>query len=588
MQKNRRFGSILHLFLVLLVVIVIIPMIAVLVITYSGIVNRLLNTYDTLTQVTSYAAADSIGEALGSVNSTSLAIIGNTRICDFLTRDPQDIKFFDVYTSASDDVETYCQNNRYIMGVRIDGFYGRKTLSTGGIGGNYEITDAEKKRMREFHEPWFWTKENNGKVGICRLIRNKNDNFAQIGYMKIILREDALFGQLPGIPKTDYALLDTRDDQVILASSDSAKNEIEEIFTKNYMQIKYGRHIAFRQKAFFINIRRLGSKSISVATISSDQTVYVNVIKYGHIALVCVLFLLTSVVYTVLYKNIVITPLEALSASMRMAKEEDPAPPLVDVRTWGEIRDLVHSFNQMSRKISHLYETNYKNELKLKDAHLLILQSEINPHFLYNVLNSIHWMIELDEKASANAMVQLLAKSFRMSLHLSDCSFIALEKELEHLNIYIGIEQYRFQDKISIHLNIQKNLTSAKVVKFVLQPLVENAIVHGIQKSATGRGKVIVSIYCRDGNLIYDVRDNGIGADSGRVQGILNGKLIKEHSLEGFALENIQSRLVLGYGPDYGISYHPREGGGSVFTVTQPYILEQGGEGNVSTDDSGR
>ena len=85
--------------------------------------------------------------------------------------------------------------------------------------------------------------------------------------------------------------------------------------------------------------------------------------------------------------------------------------------------------------------------------------------------------------------------------------------------------------------------------------------------------------------LVYDIRDDGVGADSDRIHEILNGKLIKEHSLEGFALENIQSRLTLAYGPAYGISYQPRDGGGSVFTVTQPYISGNGDDTNAEADD---
>lgn len=588
MWKKHRVDSVLNLFLILLVAIVVIPVIVAYSVSYSGLVERLHGTYNVLAQVSSDTSTTAIGDALDSVNDVSLAIIGNDRVCSFLTRDPNSKNILDIYSSAYEDVETYRQSNRYIVGIRIDALQDKRTLASAGMNSNYEITDEEKARMRQFQEPWFWTIEANGKVGICRLIRNKNDNYSHIGYLKIILNENSLLGQSYHTRSSDedrYALIDTRDDRIILASDDDTLKYMEHIFQDNLSEIKYGRHLAIQQDGFYINIRRLGTKNVSVAAISSDQTGFLNSLKYGNILLVCLLFLVTSLVYAVLYRRVIVAPLDALNESMRLPKVGSPAPPLVNVRAWGELRDLVETFNSMSQKLDYLYDTNYKNELKLKDAHLLILQSEINPHFLYNVLDSIHWMIELDEKASASAMVQLLAKSFRVSLQLSNSSVITLDKELDHLNIYIGIEQYRFRERIRFHLNVQSGLEKAQVVKFILQPLVENAIVHGIQKSDTGRGTVVISIYRKGNLLVYDIRDDGVGADSDRIHEILNGKLIKEHSLEGFALENIQSRLTLAYGPAYGISYQPRDGGGSVFTVTQPYISGNGDDTNAEADD---
>lgn len=588
MKKVPRFDSILHLFLVLLVAIIIVPVIAVYSFTYSGLVERLHSTYNTLAQVASDTVTASVGEAMDSISGVSLAVIGNDRICSFLTKNTHSDDFLSAYTSAYSDVETYCQSNRYILGARIDAIRGGGTISTSRLLGGYEISNEEKARMRKFQEPWFWTTEANGKVGFCRLIRNKYDNFNQIGYLKIILNGDAFWPQSCQIRSTDsaqYALIDTRDDRVVLVSDNSIWESVSALYEENYNEIKYNRHLILQQDNAYINVQRLGTKNVSVVTISDDQAVYLNMLKYGNITLVCLLFLVTSVGYTMLYKRAIITPLDALNVSMRTPKEGSPAPPQVNVKARGEIRGLVDSFNEMSQKLDYLYETNYKNELKLKDANLLILQSEINPHFLYNVLDSIHWMIELDEKSAASDMVQMLAKIFRMTLQLSDSSTIALDKELEHLNNYIGIERYRFRDKIHVQLNVQSGLENTQVVKFILQPLVENAIVHGIQKSETGRGSVIISIYRRENALVYDIRDNGVGADSGRIAQILSEKLIKEHSLEGFALENIQSRLNLAYGPGYGVSYQPREGGGSVFTVTQPYITERGGYTNASTDD---
>ena len=168
-------------------------------------------------------------------------------------------------------------------------------------------------------------------------------------------------------------------------------------------------------------------------------------------------------------------------------------------------------------------------------------------------------------------MIQNLSEMFRLSLELSESSVISLGKELEHLEKYVSIEKYRFGDKIRIQMNIQDNIQHIQVIKFILQPLIENALVHGISKFS-GYGNVLVSVYLSGDELVYDVRDDGCGADPERIQQILNSTLIKQNSLEGFALENIQARLHLRYGEEYGIVYRPREGGGSIFIVKQPVV----------------
>lgn len=171
-------------------------------------------------------------------------------------------------------------------------------------------------------------------------------------------------------------------------------------------------------------------------------------------------------------------------------------------------------------------------------------------------------------------MVQQLSEMFRLSLHLSESSVISLGKELEYTEKYIFIEKIRFRGRVHFQLNVQEEIENLRVVKFILQPLIENALVHGISKK-NGYGNVILSVYVSGEELVYDIRDDGCGADSVRIEQILNQSLVKKNSLEGFALENIQSRIKLRHGERYGITFRPREGGGSIFIVRQPLIYEE-------------
>lgn len=269
---------------------------------------------------------------------------------------------------------------------------------------------------------------------------------------------------------------------------------------------------------------------------------------------------------------------------MRELTPDDAGRELAYIEAKGEVRELIDSFSEMAARLANLYDTNYKNELKLRDANLLVLQSEINPHFLHNVFNSIQWMIELNEKEAASNMIKKLSEMFRLSLTMTESSVILLKQELEHLEKYIYLEKCRLEEKVHFYINIQDGLDNAEVGKFILQPLIENALVHGIAGSQ-GYGTVLLSVYTNDNSLIYDIRDNGAGADPDKIRGILQGNLIKRNTLEGFALENIQSRIRLRCGENYGITYQNREGGGSIFLVKQPLVFRTAEESQNEIDD---
>ena len=572
-----RGDTIFNRFLFLIVAVVIIPMILVYTVVSSILIATLHDGYNDTVDMSAFMAAKAMRDAVSSVTDTSVSVIGNTMIREYLTCDEEGEELLRRHSAARNSVEGYHLNNNYIAYILVTSLDGSRVLSTDANYARYSFTEKEKERMLDSNGAWFWTQEENGRFAVCRLMRNVNRLEEKIGFIKILINEERLRRQLyanDARAQFSYALFEASEENVVMSTDPGLNEFIVEVLRQNEDRFYQGSRFVKQEGKRYAVFTRINTRTLYLVTIADDRTLYYGIMKYGVIILFIFLFLVAAGLYTVIYRKNIAVPLAELSSHMKFLKSDSGAPEQVSLEARGEVRELVDSFNEMSKRLDYLYETNYKNELKLRDANLLILQSEMNPHFLYNTLDSIRWMIEMGQNGEASRMVQQLSEMFRLSLYLSESSVITLGKELEYTEKYIFIEKIRFRGRVHFQLNVQEEIENLRVVKFILQPLIENALVHGISKK-NGYGNVILSVYVSGEELVYDIRDDGCGADPIRIEQILNQSLVKKNSLEGFALENIQSRIKLRHGERYGITFRPREGGGSIFIVRQPLIYEE-------------
>ncbi len=572
-----RGGTIFNRFLFLIVAVVIIPMILVYTVVSSILIATLHDGYNDTVDMSAFMAAKAMRDAVSSVTDTSVSVIGNTMIREYLTCDEEGEELLRRHSAARNSVEGYHLNNNYIAYILVTSLDGSRVLSTDANYARYSFTEKEKERMLDSNGAWFWTQEENGRFAVCRLMRNVNRLEEKIGFIKILINEERLRRQLyanDARAQFSYALFEASEENVVMSTDPGLNEFIVEVLRQNEDRFYQGSRFVKQEGKRYAVFTRINTRTLYLVTIADDRTLYYGIMKYGVIILFIFLFLVAAGLYTVIYRKNIAVPLAEVSSHMKFLKSDSGAPEQVSLEARGEVRELVDSFNEMSKRLDYLYETNYKNELKLRDANLLILQSEMNPHFLYNTLDSIRWMIEMGQNGEASRMVQQLSEMFRLSLYLSESSVITLGKELEYTEKYIFIEKIRFRGRVHFQLNVQEEIENLRVVKFILQPLIENALVHGISKK-NGYGNVILSVYVSGEELVYDIRDDGCGADPIRIEQILNQSLVKKNSLEGFALENIQSRIKLRHGERYGITFRPREGGGSIFIVRQPLIYKE-------------
>lgn len=264
-------------------------------------------------------------------------------------------------------------------------------------------------------------------------------------------------------------------------------------------------------------------------------------------------------------------PILKLRESMREVEKGNFEKASVIVTEKNEIGSLGNSFNLMTRKIQELMAQNVEEQKEKRKIELRALQSQINPHFLYNTLDSIIWMAESGENEEVVQMTAALATMMRQSFN-NKAEIVSLEAEIEHVESYLMIQKLRYMDKLNFSVSLEEGIRECPIVKLVLQPLVENAIYHGIRyKNGSGTVRVIAK---REGEEIHiTVEDDGVGMSEQALQHIFDEHKVNYNS-NGVGVYNVERRLKLYYGNAYGLFYESERNRGTRVLMKIPGGME--------------
>ena len=269
-------------------------------------------------------------------------------------------------------------------------------------------------------------------------------------------------------------------------------------------------------------------------------------------------------------------PIRRLSEQMRQVESTEaiqgallvpnkPAP-------YTEAMQLQQSYQQLLTQVSHLMGTIKREEAALRKSERNVLDAQIRPHFLYNTLESILWMIESNNTSQASSMVRSLGKLLRITLS-KGAEFIPLEKEFEHVSSYLEIQRMRYNEQFDYQLDLPANLSHYYTIKLILQPIVENAILHGVS-TLVDPGFIHIQAQQQQHTLQLMVKDNGQGMTEKQVQQ-LRHHLIQRQKQLGIGVRNVHERLQIYYGKDYGIQIESELDEGTTVILTLPLQTEQ-------------
>ncbi|MFP4376306.1 MAG: sensor histidine kinase [Spirochaetales bacterium] len=289
-----------------------------------------------------------------------------------------------------------------------------------------------------------------------------------------------------------------------------------------------------------------------------------------------VLFVFVSVLVAVWISHRLSRPILDLRGSMK-AVERGDFDISVDVSANNEIGDLARDFNIMIAQIKDLMRRNEEEHEEKRKSELLALQNQITPHFLYNTLDTIVWMAEGKQYENVVETVAALARLLRLSVNKGE-ELISVRDEIDHIRSYLTIQKLRYQDRLDFMIGVDPDILALETPKVILQPLVENAIYHGIKNKEAG-GRVVVRGARVNGSVLLEVEDDGLGMDEVLMAGVTHLHAESDRGTNGgsrVGVRNVHERIQLYFGPEYGLRYRRNAQGGTTVEVKLPVVNHNG------------
>ncbi len=330
----------------------------------------------------------------------------------------------------------------------------------------------------------------------------------------------------------------------------------------------YSRYLGSRRYTVIDTIDFTGWKIVGVSF--PDEEIPALMLPFlGLISLLFLAIIAISVVLSRIVANYVTSPIMQLEREMeRFSISTFKAIKLN--RSSLEVQSLANSFAGMAARMKNLMADIVEEQKLIRKSELEALQAKINPHFLYNTLDSIVWLAEQRDYQNVIEMVKALSNLFRISIS-RDREIITVEEELKHVECYLTIQKKRFADKFVFTIALPDELRHKPILKMLVQPIVENAIYHGIQYMMDP-GEIGISARRDDGDIVITVSDNGSGMDGATRETILTtDRRAHGKSKGGIGVFNVNKRVKLAYGDRYGLSVRSEIEEGSTFEIRIPY-----------------
>lgn len=335
-------------------------------------------------------------------------------------------------------------------------------------------------------------------------------------------------------------------------SPDHSQSGVKDVITDDFIYVM-NYNYALQQKLVY---------KVPVKALLQQQ----NEIKRIILLLSVAYFALGLGMITYFWRSLM-TPLQKLVSFVRRYEPGASVPATPVWRRNDEISVLVSSIYEMARRLNGLIHYKYKMDIKQKEAQLQILYQQINPHLLYNTLESIYWKSTMEGNTASAEMIKELSKLMKISLSRGR-ELITLEEELEHASAYIKLQEHRYEYGFQVTWDVPASLYSYNIPKITLQPLIENAIIHGI-KNMGEDGEIVIRAADSGNFMQIQIEDNGYKTvDWAAIDRMLNEE--RPNPSAGYGIRNIHQRIRLHFGPDYGLSYSGRPGGGTIVTLTLP------------------
>lgn len=574
--KNWVGKSLKHKLSLLIIVTTLVPLLFLGLFSYTtaeGLAEEKAKSagMNTLRQVEVY-----LSTMVKDVENMSLFLIGHNGVQNYLKSPESDLI---QQTTIINFLTNLAFSKDYIANIIVEPLGSKPPISHKSItGSDFMDIAAAVPDYYELHPKWWsdvhrqWTFEGARKViTLARPIRS-TDKYKLIGKVQINLDQAVIARQIrqAALEKGGFVMLLDEKDRII-AGPDNLETNLP-------LSVYYPDIGPFNGESGFLDYGSgADKKTVLYKTMSSVNWKLVGIIpteayrSQNHYFLVLTavavsVAMLFVIIFVVFLIQKITKPLSALTSFLKNASPDEPLP-AIPVKSIDEVGQLIVSYNRLSSRIVKLTDEVKHNESLKKEADMQALQLQINPHFLYNTLSSIQWLALMNRDDKIAGMVGSLSDFLRFSLNNGQ-EYCHVGQEMMHVQNYVSIQSIRYPEKFGFHVQMDTEAQDQLMLKLLLQPLVENAMLHGILKRE-GPGEIAVTIACSGQGMHFSVADNGIGIPDERLEWLRQQltdapeKNPQPAGKGGYGLRNVHSRLVLHYGREAGLQIESAEGQGT-------------------------
>ena len=324
-------------------------------------------------------------------------------------------------------------------------------------------------------------------------------------------------------------------------------------------------------KNLTLNVRTIGYTGWKLVGVTPSAALGIDGIKFRFFVLfVADLFLFLLAMINAFISDKISNPIKRLDGSVREIESGNLDVEIVPSGSY-EVEHLGKSIKNMLGRIKVLMSDLVAEHNAKRKSEFDTLQSQINPHFLYNTLDIIVWMIENENSDKAVNIVTALAKFFRISLSKGK-NIITVKDEVEHVRNYLMIQNMRFKNRFEYSIDVDEKVLSYSSLKLMLQPLVENAIYHGME-FMDGDGEIDVKVFKEDNSLYFTITDNGLGMSEDMVETLLSKDFVPSKKGSGIGVKNVNERIKLYFGSEYGLKVESEPDEGTKITIHLPAVV---------------
>ena len=324
-------------------------------------------------------------------------------------------------------------------------------------------------------------------------------------------------------------------------------------------------------KNLTLNVRTIGYTGWKLVGVTPSAALGIDGIKFRFFVLfVADLFLFLLAMINAFISDKISNPIKRLDGSVREIESGNLDVEIVPSGSY-EVEHLGKSIKNMLGRIKVLMSDLVAEHNAKRKSEFDTLQSQINPHFLYNTLDIIVWMIENENSDKAVNIVTALAKFFRISLSKGK-NIITVKDEVEHVRNYLMIQNMRFKNRFEYSIDVDEKVLSYSSLKLMLQPLVENAIYHGME-FMDGDGEIDVKVFKEDDSLYFTITDNGLGMSEDMVETLLSKDFVPSKKGSGIGVKNVNERIKLYFGSEYGLKVESEPDEGTKITIHLPAVV---------------